>query len=116
MKRELIKTIPYNEVKFRWIRNHYDIHLNGTCIFNDNLCEFKNDNPDNHPDEDIIMLKIYKLDLMGKIKWYLMQWKFEMCIGYHWTMNKKLNAHQRGDIIGNLNGYINYYLNGIINK
>lgn len=31
MKRELIKTLPYDKVDFRWISDHYDVHLNGSC-------------------------------------------------------------------------------------
>lgn len=38
---KLIATIPYNQVNFKFITNHYDIHYSGTCIYNSNLCEFK---------------------------------------------------------------------------
>ncbi len=88
MKRELIKTLPYNEVKFRWISNHYDVHLNGTCMYNGDLCEFENKYPDYNEETDDweeMYVKIYKLDLISKLKWYWKQWKFEKCVGYHWT-------------------------------
>ena len=26
-----------------------------------------------------------KLDFISKLKWYWKQWKFERCVGYHWT-------------------------------
>lgn len=86
IKRKLIKTLPYNEVNFRWISNHYDVHLNGTCMINGSLHEFEND----YPEEDEHMLvRIYELDLISKLKWYWKQWKFEKCVGYHWTYNVK---------------------------
>lgn len=88
MKRELIKTIPYNEVKFKWISNHYDVHLNGSCIFNGKLCEFENKLPGYNEDTDEwdeMFVKIYKLDFISKIKLYWRQWLFEKCVGYQWT-------------------------------
>ena len=88
MKKELIETLPYDEVNFRWISNHYDVHLNGTCIFNGKLCEFENEYPDfdeETEEYEEMFVKIYKLNLIDKIKWRWKQWKFEKIIGYHWT-------------------------------
>jgi hypothetical protein len=88
MKRELIKTLSYNEVKFRWISDHYDVHLKGTCMYNGELCEFENECPNYNEETDDceeMFVKIYKIDLISKLKCYWKQWKFEKCIGYHWT-------------------------------
>ena len=52
MKREVIKTLPDNEVKFRWISNRYDVHLNGTYMYNGDLCEFENKYPVNNEETD----------------------------------------------------------------
>jgi hypothetical protein len=82
MKRELIKTLPYDKVDFRWISSHYDVHLKGSCMINGSLHEFENDHPE---DDKEMMVRIYKLDLISKLKWYWMQWCFEKCVGYHWT-------------------------------
>ena len=87
----LIKTLPYDEVKFRWVSNHYDIHLNGTCIYDDELCEFRGEYPDYNEETDDweeIFVKIYKLNFINKLKWYWRQWKFEKCVGYHWSYGR----------------------------
>ncbi len=86
MKRELIKLLDYEEVIFRWIKNHYDVHLNGTCMLNGSLCEFETDYPE---DDEKMMVRIYKLDLISKLKWYFWQWKFEKMVGYHWSYPEK---------------------------
>lgn len=84
----LITTLPYNEVSFKFISNHYDVHLNGTCIYNRELCEFENKYPEYNEaldDWEEMFVKIYKLDFLHKLNWYLKQWLFEKCVGYHWT-------------------------------
>jgi len=90
MKRKFIKTLPYDEVDFKWISNHYDVHLKGSCMFNGSLHEFENDYPEDFDSE--MMVRIYKLDLLSKLKWYWDQWKFEKCIGYHWTYPHRKNG------------------------
>ena len=85
MKRVLIKTLPYEKIDFRWINKHYDVHLNGSCMFNGSLHEFENDYPEENEE---MFVRIYKLDWLSKLKWYWKQFKFEKCVGYHWTYNK----------------------------
>jgi hypothetical protein len=88
MKRELVKTLPYNEVQFRWILSHYDVHLKGTCIYNNELCEFENNYPkynEEIDDWDEMFVNIYKIDFITKLKWYWRQWKFEKLVGYYST-------------------------------
>lgn len=80
--------IPYNQVNFRWVSNHYDIHLHGSCIYNNELCEFKCKYPNYNLDTDEwddVIADIYKLNPLQKLKWYWDQWLFETCVGYHWT-------------------------------
>lgn len=86
MKRELVKILPYNDVDFRWISSHYDVHLNGSCMFNRSLHEFENDYPEDYDSE--MMVRIYKLDLLSKLKWYWKQWLFEKRVGYHCSYKK----------------------------
>lgn len=84
MKRIPIESIPYEQVKFKFVSSHYDIHLKGTCIFNGELCEFESDYlKDDDDDDDDIIVNIYKLTIIGKLKWYFKQWMFEKCVGYH---------------------------------
>ena len=88
MKTELIKTLPYSEVNFRWVSNHYDIHLDGSCIYNGELCQFKTEYPEFDEEKDEwkdAMTEIYKLNWLGKLKWMCKQWLFEKCVGYHWS-------------------------------
>jgi len=77
MQKELLNIIPYNEVNFKWISNHYDYHLNGLCIYNNKLCEFvtKKNN----------WCIIFRLYGKTKIKWILRKILFEFCVGYHQT-------------------------------
>lgn len=85
-----IADVNYNEVKFRFISNHYDVHLNGTCIYNGELCEFKNEYPDYDEETDEwkeMVVEIYQLTLQEKLRWYKRQWLFEKCVGYHWSYN-----------------------------
>jgi hypothetical protein len=74
-----IAEVPYNDMKFKWVCSHYDIHLHGTCYYNNEICEFI-------VDDDLEgIYKIYKLNRKGKIKWWLKQKKFELMVGDHWT-------------------------------
>ncbi len=91
--KNLIATIPYSEVNFKWISDHWDIHLNGTCIYNNKTCEFKTIAGEykwNKETEEVDVItedvcEIYSLDEKDKKEWLCSQKKFELCVGYHWT-------------------------------
>lgn len=88
MKKEPIKILPYSEINFKFVSDHYDVHLSGTCIYEKKLCEFKNDYPDyNEEKEEFeeMQVRIYRLNFLEKIRWTLKQWLFEECVGYHWS-------------------------------
>lgn len=94
--KKLITTIPYDKVKFKWICNHWDVHLNGTCLYNGELCEFENDYPEYNEENDEwseMMVRIYQLDIKDKLMWMKRQWSFEKCVGYHWSYD---NNGKRG--------------------
>lgn len=83
-----IADIKYEDVHFKFIGNHWDVHLNGTCIYNGELCEFKNEYPEFNEELDEweeMMVEIYQLNFLEKLKWYKRQRLFEQCVGYHWT-------------------------------
>jgi hypothetical protein len=82
---KLIKSRLAKNVKFRWIEEHYDVHLSGTCIYKGELCYFDSDYPDFGKEQ---MCDIYELTYFEKLKWRFTQWLFELCIGYHWTYDK----------------------------
>ena len=52
MEREPIKILPYDKVQFKFISDHYDVHLNGSCIYENSICEFKSDYPNYDEDKD----------------------------------------------------------------
>jgi hypothetical protein len=93
---KLITTIKYNEVDFKFISSHYDLHLDGTCLYNKKLCQFKTILGDWNKEKDeweYDFCQIYELNLKEKIKWKLRQKKFEWMVGYHWTYPKKKDTH-----------------------
>jgi hypothetical protein len=94
-----IAAVPYNQMEFRWVSSYYDSNLNGTCIYNGELCEFKTDVGEyieeiDKWEEDICV--IYKLTWKEKLKWIFRQKKFEWCVGYHYTYFKNGNG-KRGN-------------------
>lgn len=86
MEREPIKTLPYNEVKFKFISDHYDVHLNGSCLYENSICEFRHGYRDYGEENDQWYgqcVEIYELNWGEKLKWIWKQWLFEKCVGYH---------------------------------
>ncbi len=89
-----ITSIPYFETKFIFVSDHYNLHLKGSCIYNNYLCEFKTIEGDYNEEEDKwddSFCEIYKLNFLERLKWRWTQWFFEACVGYHWSYNKKTN-------------------------
>ncbi len=90
---KLITSIPYQDVNFIWISDHWDWHLHGTCYHNNQLCEFKTIEgvfDFDEENEDWIekiptMCEIYSLTYLEKLQWKWRQFQFEQCVGYHWT-------------------------------
>ncbi len=85
---KLITTLPYSKTKFKFAANHYDLHLNGTCIYENKLCEFKTivgDWNEEKDEWDESFCEIYTLTFFEKIEWIWRQWCFETCVGHHWS-------------------------------
>lgn len=38
---KLITTIPYSATNFKWVSNHYDLHLQGLCTYAGETCYFQ---------------------------------------------------------------------------
>lgn len=90
----LVAVIPYDEIRFRYINNHHDIHLGGLCYYNNNIHYFKCDYPGyNEATEeyDLAYGKIYSLSFKNKIKLLFRQFLFEQCIGHHYSYDRKGN-------------------------
>ena len=87
--RKLIATIPYEEVKFKYVSNHWDVHLKGTCIYNNQVCEFENDYP---TDDEPMLVRIYEVDVIKKLNNIKKQFMFERCVGYHWSYPNRKNT------------------------
>lgn len=88
MRKTLIATLPYSEVNFRFVSNHWDVHLRGTCMYNGELCAFENEEPDYDEEADEwaeMFVRIYRVGFIDKLKLRWQQFLFEQCVGYHWT-------------------------------
>tara|TARA_Y100000310_G_scaffold56232_1_gene51642 strand:+ start:47682 stop:48092 length:411 start_codon:yes stop_codon:yes gene_type:complete len=92
----LLTRIPYEEVDFVWISNHWDMHLSGLCRYNKKLCYF--DNVDDIYDNKLkdIYVSIHNLIFDEKIEWIIRKKLFEWCVGYHWTYpHRESGVHYR---------------------
>lgn len=87
-----IITIPYDEIQFHFVSDHYDVHLSGICIYKKKLYFFKTIVIN---DTDNQLVDVFKLTYLEKIKWFLKQRWFEMCVGKHYSFkdNKKIQQH-----------------------
>jgi hypothetical protein len=83
---KLITRIPYDEVDFVWISNHYDVHVSGLCKMGNTLFYFKTINIDDYfINEEELKCEIFMLSFKEEIKWKLKKFFFEKMVGYHWT-------------------------------
>jgi len=89
---KLICKQKYEEVKFRHIINHWDIHMYGTCYYNDELCYFISD-MDAMYEGNEVYCEIYKLTLIEKIKCEVGRKLFEWFVGYHSTIKNGKYIH-----------------------
>lgn len=98
---------PYEYTDFVWIISHYDIHLDGLCRFNGEICYFRSiDNTDYQEMSDNcpycsdktddmskcvceahvdLVCNIFQLTWLEKIKYLLKKKTFEFCVGKHWS-------------------------------
>lgn len=89
-----IATLPYNEIDFVWISNHYDVHISGLCKMGYTLFYFKTINYiDLYDRDEELMCDVYMLSFMEEIKWKLKKFFFERMVGYHWSYPKRKNNH-----------------------
>lgn len=92
MKR--IATLPYDEIKFVWVSNHYDVHLSGLCKMGNTFFYFSTVNYyDLYEEDKELMCDVYMLSFWEDIKWRLKKFFFEQMVGYHWSYPKRKNNH-----------------------
>lgn len=85
-KNKLIKSIvPYNNVKFKFIEDHYDIHLKGTCYYKNELCSFVTLSNSFKKNYNNPLCEITFLSRKEKIRKIFKQKIFELFVGTHWT-------------------------------
>lgn len=89
-----ITNIPYSKTDFKFVQNHYDLHLSGTCIYNNKLHVFKTIEWDYYDEDENYenynpTCDIYELTLKERIKYWYIQKKFEWMVGYHWSYSNK---------------------------
>ncbi len=85
-------TCKYEDIKFVWISNHYDIHLSGLCRFDGKLHEFT-------VDYDTKKGVISSINMIEKIRWLISKKLFELCVGFHWTYPHRTNGVKYGERI-----------------
>ncbi len=91
---KLIATLPYNEINFVWVSNHYDVHISGLCKMGNTLFYFKTINYESYFENDKeLMCEVYMLSTTEEIKWKLRKFFFEQMVGYHWSYPKRKNNH-----------------------
>lgn len=78
-------TARANELQWIFIENHYDVHLEGTCIYQGMFCRFKM-----HGDFDDgnLIYEVTPLNWYGRILARAEQYLFEVCVGLHWTYKR----------------------------
>jgi hypothetical protein len=97
MRESPIAIIPYNEVNFKFVEDHYDFNLSGTCVYNHELCEFEAQDPEYNEELDEygeIYVEIYELTMLEQLKWLWTQFKFEQCVGYHWSYPQREQGYK----------------------
>lgn len=103
-----IARVDYDKMKFEFIYDHWDIHLNGLCWYEGKLCWFETFdtreyecNPlyyiwwtspegekiqwEEYREVGELYCEIYEMTFTEKFK---KQWKrfwFEFCVGHHWS-------------------------------
>ena len=85
-----IATLPYDEIDFVWVSNHYDVHISGLCKLGFSLFYFKSIN---HDSDEELMCEIWMLSFIEEIRWKLKKFFFEQMVGYHWSYPKRKNSH-----------------------
>jgi hypothetical protein len=88
-----IATLPYDELDFVWVNNHYDVHLSGLCRLGFTFFYFKTNHEDLYDDDKELTCEVYMLSWMEEIKWKLKKFFFEQMVGYHWSYPKRKNSH-----------------------
>lgn len=91
MKR--IATLPYNEINFVWISNHYDVHLSGLCKMGNTFFWFVTINHyEVFEENEQLKCDVYQLSFWEEIKLRMRKFFFEQMVGYHWSYPKRNNG------------------------
>lgn len=81
-----IVTLPYDEVDFVWVSNHYDVHLSGLCRMGNTLFWFETKI---EGDYEKITCDIFMLSFWEEMKLKFRKFSFERMVGTHWSYDKK---------------------------
>ena len=79
--------VPYEEVKFSWITDHYDIHLTGFCVYEGKRCKFTTMNYE-YTEENNSPLLLCKIEHLSKFEIFVSnidQTLFELLVSKRWS-------------------------------
>lgn len=79
-----VAKVPYDDMDFVYVENHYDIHLSGLCRYDGKIHRFLT-NDDDFDDSHCIILE---LSYIEKLKALWDKKLFEICVGTHWTYHE----------------------------
>ena len=84
-----IATLPYNELSFVFISNHYDVHISGLCEMGGTYFYFKTIDPE----ADELRCEVWDLTFKEDIKWRLKKFLFEQMVGYHYSYPQRKKGY-----------------------
>jgi hypothetical protein len=91
---KLIATLPYDDIDFVWISNHYDVHISGLCKMGNTLFWFETKNHQEYfYDEEQLVCDVYMLSFWEEAKLRMRKFFFEQMVGFHWSYPKRKNNH-----------------------
>lgn len=88
-----IATIPYDEVDFVWISDHYDIHLSGLCKMANTFFWFETIVNSYNVD---VKCNIYMLSFWEEIIFKTRKLLFEQMVGFHWSYYPDVDKPLKG--------------------
>jgi hypothetical protein len=87
--------VPYKDVEWVWIADHYDIHLGGLARHKGELMRFETPGFYWSTRRRLSpVVRLYRLSWAEKAVWLRRKRTFEVCVGRHWTYPDRRLGHR----------------------